>query len=36
VKSGRTRGVVTYVWDGASYVDKKSIAQPLANPDARP
>lgn len=35
-KSGRTRGVVTYVWNGREYVDKKSIVHPIAMPDARP
>lgn len=25
-RSGRTRSVVTYVWDGAGYVDKKTLA----------
>jgi hypothetical protein len=34
VGSGRTRAVVTFVWDGARYVDKKTLAPPA--PDAGP
>jgi hypothetical protein len=35
-RSGRTRSVVTYVWDGEGYVDKKTLAAPDAGAQPSP